>query len=269
MPTGTACTRQPQPPVGSPAVFSHISPPVDASLGSLSAGAWPERTSTHVSVSSHASSAACDCPRRRMCSSRRPATPTPGCIYSDVYKRCPFYRLYCCRDETFIKVTDVVAPLGSVRLRHCVTPGGWAPAGISRYGQGRAGSGRCPQVPAGTGRAGQVSGAGRRCGPLQARDGQQPRARSAGRGRQPLACRLTAPPAPPEAPQHGPGPGDRSVTAQFSVPQALSPARRKQAGLIWLCRELGTSRVRPGERGLRCLAKRPLLTRKIVFQGSN
>lgn len=212
-----------------------------------------------------------------------------GCIYSDVCKRCPFYRLYCCRDETFIKVTDVVAPLGSVRLRHCVTPRGRAPAGIGRYGQGpagmgrdrqiRAGSGRCRQVPAGTvrdrrGRAGtgedgQVPGAGRRWGPVQARDGQEPRARSTGRGRQPLACRLTAPPAPPEAPGHGPGPADRSMTAQFSVPQALSRARRKRAGLIWLCRELGTSPVGPDERGLRCLAKRPLPTRKIVFQGSN
>lgn len=192
MPTGAACTRQPQPPVGSPAVFSHISPPVDASLGSLSAGAWPERTSTHVSVSSHASSAACDCPRRRMCSSRRPATPTPGCIYSDVYKRCPFYRLYCCRDETFIKVTDVVAPLGSVRLRHCVTPGGWAPAGIGRYGQGRAGSGRCPQVPAGTGRAAQGQARAGAVGPSRPGTGSSrgPGAPAGGASPSPAASRL-------------------------------------------------------------------------------
>lgn len=59
MPAGSMCLPAP---AGRPAVSSHLSRPVDASLSSRSAGAWSGPISTRVSVLSHAPSAACECP---------------------------------------------------------------------------------------------------------------------------------------------------------------------------------------------------------------
>lgn len=68
----------------------------------------------YTSVSSHAPSAACDCLVAACVTHTALPLPMPGrtlqdagCIYSDVYKRWSFYCLFCCHNQSFIKVTDV------------------------------------------------------------------------------------------------------------------------------------------------------------------
>lgn len=105
MPTGGACVWQPPCLLGAaPAIFLPISHPVDASLSALTARPWSERISTHVSVLSHAPSAACDCPVAAcVAHAALPSAPTPGCACR---AQAVFIQM-CIRDVLSIACTAV------------------------------------------------------------------------------------------------------------------------------------------------------------------